>query len=394
MAGRAGPGAAVARRRAIRAGGTARRRITGRRSARAVRGRCRPSLVRCRARRTIRGRARSRGDRAASARDRVAGAATTRPAPAVTPLAARIRAIPSWQVTLGFALLALGFLIAAQLARRGAARPVHDPGAVAARRDRAGPADASRTTSRPGSSPSASRSRTSSSRAPAPRRRVKDLNSRLEEARIAAGLIPLTGTGIVLKLEDSTQPVPPGGNEADYLVTARDLRTVVAELWLAGAEAIAINGERITASTAIIDIGGSVLVNAAYLARSVPDLARSARTTCSPSCRPSHGLAGVRPDPARLVRDRHLVGRAGRAVDVPAFAGSVTLRESRIGARRRADRGATVAGGERHVTPTLRDSASQLLARRASRSCSGLLVVVQLRAQTGGSALQRCRPRT
>src|SRR5258706_14628647 len=42
------------------------------------------------------------------------------PAPGdVTAVVARIRAIPSWQVTLGFALLALGFLIAAQLAAEG-----------------------------------------------------------------------------------------------------------------------------------------------------------------------------------------------------------------------------------------------------------------------------------
>jgi hypothetical protein len=40
---------------------------------------------------------------------------------------------------------------------------------------------------------------------------------------------------------------------------------LVDELWLAGAEAIAINTERLTAGTAILDIGGSVLVNSAYL---------------------------------------------------------------------------------------------------------------------------------
>ena len=79
-------------------------------------------------------------------------------------------------------------------------------------------------------------------------------------------LIPLTGTGIVLQLEDSVQPVAPGADQADYLVGARDLRSVVEELWAAGAEAIAINGERITPTTAIIDVGPSILVNAAYLA--------------------------------------------------------------------------------------------------------------------------------
>ena len=37
----------------------------------------------------------------------------------MTSLGARMRAIPSWQITLGLALLALGFLIAAQLASEG-----------------------------------------------------------------------------------------------------------------------------------------------------------------------------------------------------------------------------------------------------------------------------------
>ena len=37
----------------------------------------------------------------------------------MTTLAARVRAIPSWQVTLGAALAALGFLVAAQIASEG-----------------------------------------------------------------------------------------------------------------------------------------------------------------------------------------------------------------------------------------------------------------------------------
>jgi uncharacterized protein YlxW (UPF0749 family) len=41
---------------------------------------------------------------------------------------------------------------------------------------------------------------------------------------------------------------------------------LVEELWLAGAEAISVNGERITGASAILDIGGSLLVNSAFLA--------------------------------------------------------------------------------------------------------------------------------
>jgi hypothetical protein len=71
---------------------------------------------------------------------------------------------------------------------------------------------------------------------------------------------------VVFQIQDSTNQAQAGANNADYLVSAADIRTLVVELWLAGAEAVAVNGERITASTAILDIGGSVLVNSAYLA--------------------------------------------------------------------------------------------------------------------------------
>src|SRR4029078_11346630 len=64
---------------------------------------------------------------------------------------------------------------------------------------------------------------------------VRQLNDQLQEARIAAGLIPLTGAGIVLQLQNSQEPVAPGADQADYLVGARDLRSVVEELWAAGA---------------------------------------------------------------------------------------------------------------------------------------------------------------
>ena len=60
--------------------------------------------------------------------------------------------------------------------------------------------------------------------------------------------------------------MPQGSDGRDYLVSGQDVLAVVEELWLAGAEGVAVNGERVTAATAIVDIGGSVLVNSAYLA--------------------------------------------------------------------------------------------------------------------------------
>jgi uncharacterized protein YlxW (UPF0749 family) len=95
---------------------------------------------------------------------------------------------------------------------------------------------------------------------------TKDLNDQLQAARMAAGLVAMTGPGLVIQLADSSVAVPQGSDESDYLVSGQDVRAVVDELWLAGAEGIAVNGERVTVATAIVDIGGSVLVNSAYVA--------------------------------------------------------------------------------------------------------------------------------
>ncbi len=183
----------------------------------------------------------------------------------MTTLVARLRAIPSWQVTFGVALLALGFLIAAQLQSEGPrvryTTQEREPlvqTALGLQGQQDGLKD----------------------RILAIRQHIQDLeqqgqgnatlvrqlNDDLDSARNAAGLIALQGPGLVLRLEDSEQASTPGEPTGDLLVTARDVRTAVEELWLAGAEAIAVSGERVTVATAIIDIGGSVLVNSAYLA--------------------------------------------------------------------------------------------------------------------------------
>ena len=156
---------------------------------------------------------------------------------------------------------------------------------------------------------------------------VRGLNDELQAARISAGLIPLTGSGIVLQLEDSLEPADPEGNTSDLLVGARDVRTIIEELWAAGAEAIAVNGERMTATTAVIDIGPSILVNAAYLAGPYQVTAIGpddlyARLSASPGfvdfIRARAEAWGLRVSIAEP-----------ESVDMPAFAGTVTLRYAR-----------------------------------------------------------------
>ena len=156
---------------------------------------------------------------------------------------------------------------------------------------------------------------------------VKDLNVELQSARIAAGLIPLTGSGIVLQIEDSLEPADPGGNTQDLLVGARDLRTIVEEMWQAGAEAVAVNGERMTPTTAVIDIGPSILVNSAYLAGPYQVTAIGpddlyARLSASP------GFVDFIRARAEAWGLRVSIAEPD-SVDMPAFAGTVTLRYAR-----------------------------------------------------------------
>lgn len=238
----------------------------------------------------------------------------------------RLRAIPSWQITLGAALLALGFLIAAQLASEGPrvryTTQERTPLLETARELQAQQDDLKvqiltlreriQTIERQGEGSAGL---------------VSQLNAQLEQARIAAGLIPLTGTGIVLQLEDSQEPVPQDGSASDYLVGSRDIRTVVDELWGAGAEAIAVNGERITPATAIIDIGSSLLVNSAYLAPPYQVTALGPRDL--------YERLSQSPGFTDFVRSRaeaygiRLSFAEPDSVDMPAFVGTVTLRYSR-----------------------------------------------------------------
>jgi uncharacterized protein YlxW (UPF0749 family) len=237
-----------------------------------------------------------------------------------------LRRLPSWQVTLGVALLVLGFLVAAQLGAEG-------PRVRYTTQERTPLLETATQlqTQQDGLKNRILELREAiqgvEGQSTGSADLVRQLNAELEAARIAAGLIPLTGTGIVLQLDDSQAPVPPDASAADYLVGSHDIRTVVEELWIAGAEAIAVNAERVTPTTAIIDIGSSLLVNSAYLA-------------------PPYQVTAIGPED---LYDR-LSGSAGfidfvraraeaygirlsfaepESVDMPAFAGTVTLRYSR-----------------------------------------------------------------
>jgi uncharacterized protein YlxW (UPF0749 family) len=241
-------------------------------------------------------------------------------------LVARLRTIPSWQVTLGLALLGLGFLIAAQLSSEG-------PRVRYTTQERS-PLVETATQLQTRQEELKDRILALRSQIQAAEQEgqgsaalVKELNDSLQQARIAAGLIALSGSGIVLQLEDSSEPPAPGANESDYLVGAHDLRRIVDELWAAGAEAIAVNGERITASTAIIDVGPSILANAAYLSGPYQITALGPDDLYT-KLSASRGFIDFIASRASGFGIKVSVAEP-ETVDMPAFAGTVTLRYAR-----------------------------------------------------------------
>ncbi|HEY3333976.1 MAG TPA: DUF881 domain-containing protein [Candidatus Limnocylindrales bacterium] len=247
----------------------------------------------------------------------------------MTAIARRIRTIPSWQITLGAALLGLGFLIAAQLASEGPRvrytslerTPLVETALDLQAQQESLKEQVLQLRATIQDLEAAGQGGTAL---------TGELNDRLQQARMAAGLVALTGPGVVIRLTDSTLPIPQDGNARDYLVSGQDVLTVVEELWLAGAEAIAVNGERVTVGTAVVDIGGSVLVNSAYLAPPY-DVKAIGPATMYEALVASPGFVD-------FVRNRSETFGLGisyavlDAVELDAYAGTVNLRYGRVDA--------------------------------------------------------------
>lgn len=88
---------------------------------------------------------------------------------------------------------------------------------------------------------------------------------RVSTLELVAGAVAVHGPGIVVSLDDAravSSPTPArGGRAVDGRIFDRDLQEAANALWGAGAEAVAINGQRLTATTAIRSAGEAVLVD-------------------------------------------------------------------------------------------------------------------------------------
>ena len=77
---------------------------------------------------------------------------------------------------------------------------------------------------------------------------------------VESGVVPVAGRGLRIELTDAPTD-DPDTQDPTLRVQDVDLQVVVNGLWAAGAEAIAVNGHRLTSMTAIRSAGDAVLVD-------------------------------------------------------------------------------------------------------------------------------------
>ena len=81
----------------------------------------------------------------------------------------------------------------------------------------------------------------------------------------SAGLTPMSGPGISVTLDDAPPQagggLPSGATADDLVIHQSDVQGVVNALWAAGADGVAIMGQRLIATSAVICVGNTLLLH-------------------------------------------------------------------------------------------------------------------------------------
>ena len=83
----------------------------------------------------------------------------------------------------------------------------------------------------------------------------------LGSAALSAGLSAVHGPALRVTLDDSSLRTAPTGDLNDLVIHSQDVQAVVNALWHSGAEAIAANGQRLVATSAVLCVGNTLLLD-------------------------------------------------------------------------------------------------------------------------------------
>ncbi|MGH2830746.1 MAG: DUF881 domain-containing protein [Actinomycetota bacterium] len=158
--------------------------------------------------------------------------------------------------------------------------------------------------------------------------RLAALRAQAEALDPYVGLAPVAGPGLRVELRDSTLQESPTGDPNDLVIHEQDLQAVVNALWAGGAESIAVNGERVTALSAIRCVGNTLLLHGTVYSPPYVIAAVGDAPSLLSAMERDEGVERL-----RIVAERFKLGfsadRAGR-IALPAFRGLTVLRYATI----------------------------------------------------------------
>jgi len=152
----------------------------------------------------------------------------------------------------------------------------------------------------------------------------RELQSRIDELRASAGLTALSGDGVAIQLDDARN-VSVASRDVDRSIChATDLTDILNTAWKGGAQALAVNDERIVNSSSVYCVGSTIMVNGTLMS---PPFNINA-------IGPQNALLGAFDDPNQLqdIKQRRDVQGLGfrvtraSAIHVPAYSGALNVR--------------------------------------------------------------------
>jgi uncharacterized protein YlxW (UPF0749 family) len=153
---------------------------------------------------------------------------------------------------------------------------------------------------------------------------AQELQTRIDELKTSAGLTPVSGDGVVIQLDDARN-VTVSSREVDKSIChATDLTDIINTAWKGGADALAVNDERIVSSSSVYCVGSTIMVNGRLMS---PPFSIAA-------IGPQNALLGAFDDPSQLqdIKQRRDVYGLGfrvtrvNAIHVAAYSGALNVR--------------------------------------------------------------------
>jgi uncharacterized protein YlxW (UPF0749 family) len=153
---------------------------------------------------------------------------------------------------------------------------------------------------------------------------ANEAQARVDQLKASAGLTPRTGDGVVVQLDDARNVSVTARDVDKSICHATDLTDIINTAWKGGAEAMAVNDERIVSSSSVYCVGATIMVNGTLMSPPFNIVVIG----------PQNALLGAFDDPQQLQdikqrRDVHGLGfRVTRAsaIHVPAYSGALNVR--------------------------------------------------------------------